>query len=162
MTQLNIKQFIRKNIDSFNSETSTNLYNVLEDKNSVFLKMDIEGGEYSWLGSIPLEYLTKIKQIVIEFHGIMDDSYRTSLSDKIKCLTKLSTTHYLVHAHGNNWGTRINNIPVVIELTYVNKNYFQTIPEANKTALPVPNLDYPNKKGLLDFNLNFYPFMSSE
>lgn len=29
-----------------------------------------------------------------------------------------------IHAHGNNHGTVVNNIPDVIELTYINKNYF--------------------------------------
>ena len=52
---------------------------------------------------------------------------------------------------------RQNNIPDVIELTYVNKNYFETPPELNTQPLPIPNLDYGNSNGS-DYNLNFYPF----
>jgi uncharacterized Rossmann fold enzyme len=41
----------------------------------------------------------------------------------MKCVRKLSKTHYIVHAHGNNNSHVHNNIPDVIELTYVNKKY---------------------------------------
>ena len=37
--------------------------------------MDIEGGEYPWLLSIDSNKLNKIKQIVIEFHGITNNSW---------------------------------------------------------------------------------------
>ena len=123
--------------------------------------MDIEGGEYPWLLNINLDQLNKIKQIVIEFHGITNDGWGCNYNDKVKCLEKLSKTHYIVHAHGNNHGPVVNNIPDVIELTYVNKNYFTVIPELNKTILPINNLDYSNKLGCNDFNLNFYPFVNN-
>ena len=76
----------------------------------------------------------------------------------MKCLKKLSKTHYLIHAHGNNLGPQVNNFPDVIELTYVNKNYFSSVPEFNTTSLPILNLDFPNGAHLSDINLNFYPF----
>ena len=122
--------------------------------------MDIEGGEYPWLLSIDESQLTKFKQIVIEFHGITNNGWRCDYDNKIKCLQKLSNTHFIIHAHGNNHGPVVNNIPDVIELTYVNKNYFKTTPELNSTQLPIPNLDYPNYYLLNDINLNFYPFVN--
>ena len=45
----------------------------------------------------------------------------SSLSDKIKCLKKLNQTDYIMHVHGNNFSEIQNNIPDVLELTYVNK-----------------------------------------
>ena len=48
---------------------------------------------------------------------------------RTKCLEKLSNTHYIVHAHGNNYGSVVNKIPDVIELTYVNKNCFNLVPK---------------------------------
>jgi hypothetical protein len=54
----------------------------------------------------------------------------------------------------------VNNIPDVIEITYVNKSYFNSIPEFNTTPLPIPSLDFPNHTGLSDINLNFYPFVN--
>ena len=64
----------------------------------------------------------------------------------------------MVHAHGNNYGPVVNNIPDVIELTYVNKNYFNSVPELNMQPLPIANLDFPNQ-GSTDIQLNFYPFV---
>lgn len=153
--------FIKKNINSFNDSANTNLYTLIEKYDNIFLKMDIEGGEYPWLLNINLEQLNKFKQIVIEFHGITNDSWGCNYNDKVKCLEKLSNSHYLIHAHGNNYGPVVNNIPDVIELTYVNKNYFTVMPELNKTILPINNLDYPNNLACNDFNLNFYPFVSN-
>ncbi len=73
---------------------------------------------------------------------------------------KLANTHYIIHAHGNNNGPVVNKIPDVIELTYVNKKYFDTVPELNKQILPIRNLDYSNRINESDINLNCYPFVS--
>jgi hypothetical protein len=150
-------QFIKKNINNFNDDTNTNLSFLTKKYNNIFLKMDIEGGEYPWLLQIDETQLNKFKQIVIEFHGITNDSWGCNYNDKVKCLEKLLKTHYLIHAHGNNFGSVQNNIPDVIELTYVNKNYFETPPELNTQPLPIHDLDYGNCNRT-DYNLNFYPF----
>ena len=150
--------FIKKNINAFRDNKNANLSFLMEKYNNIFLKMDIEGGEYPWLLSINESQLNKFKQIVIEFHGITNNGWGCNYNDKMKCLKKLSKTHYLIHAHGNNLGPQVNKFPDVIELTYVNKNYFSSVPEFNTTSLPIPNLDFPNGAHLSDINLNFYPF----
>ena len=94
-----------------------------------------------------------------EFHGITDNGWNCNYNDKVKCLKKLSKTHYIVHAHGNNYAPVVKGIPDVIELTYVNKNYFNSVPELNTKPLPIANLDFPNYKDEKDINLNFYPFV---
>jgi hypothetical protein len=153
-------QFIKKYINNINDDNNTNLSFLIEKYNNIFLKMDIEGGEYPWLLQIDENSLNKFKQIVIEFHGITNDGWHFSYDDKVKCLEKLSKTHYIIHAHGNNHSPIINNIPDVIELTYINKNYFNSVPEFNTTPLPILNLDFPNW-GSNDINLNFYPFVKT-
>jgi hypothetical protein len=153
-------QFIKKYIGNVNDENNTNLSFLIEKYNNIFLKMDIEGGEYPWLLQIDENNLNKFKQIVIEFHGITNNEWNCSYNDKIKCLEKLNKTHYIVHAHGNNHSHTVNNIPDVIELTYVNKNYFTSVPELNTTPLPIINLDFPNN-GINDINLNYYPFVKN-
>jgi hypothetical protein len=45
-------------------------------------------------------------------------------------------------------------MPDVIELTYINKNYFNSIPELNTQSLPIDNLDFPNNRGINEINLN--------
>ena len=150
--------FIKKNINSYNNVDNTNLSFLTNIFNNIFLKMDIEGGEYKWILQMNELQLNKFKQIVIEFHGITNDEWGSSYNDKVKCLQKLSSTHYIVHAHGNNYAFTKNNIPDVIELTYVNKNYFDSVPDFNKQTLPIKNLDFPNNGYAGDINLNFYPF----
>jgi acetyltransferase-like isoleucine patch superfamily enzyme len=124
--------------------------------------MDIEGGEYDWILSLNTSQLNKFKQIVIEFHGINDDTWNNKYNNKIECLKKLSTTHYLIHAHGNNCSFTINGIPDVIELTYINKSLFNCIPNFNTTPLPIQNLDSNNHFLIKeDIDLNFYPFVQN-
>ena len=152
--------FIKKNINSFNDDSNSNLSFLTYKYDSIFLKMDIEGGEYPWLLSLDEIHLNKFKQIVIEFHGVSGDEWGCNLQNKIKCLEKLSKTHYIIYAHGNNYSKVINNIPDVIELTYVNKNYFNSVPELNTQNLPIKNLDFPNNGGK-DIDLNYYPFVNT-
>jgi hypothetical protein len=152
--------FIKKNIATYSSKTTANLSQLINHYNNIFLKMDIEGCEYDWLLSLTQENLNKFKQIVIEFHGINDDSWGKTYDAKLECFKKLSNTHYIIHAHGNsNSGTQ-NNIPDVIELTFLRKTYFTEEPNLNTTKLPIPDLDFTNNGSYPDYQLNFYPFVN--
>ena len=153
--------FIKKNINYFNDENNSNLSFLIDIYDNIFLKMDIEGGEYPWLLSMTELQLMKFKQIIIEFHGITNSEWGCEYDNKVKCLEKLSNTHYIIHAHGNNHASVVNGIPQVIELTYVNKKYFNTEPSLNTQPLPILNLDFPNCWCLEDINLNFYPFVKN-
>jgi hypothetical protein len=167
----NIMTFVKKNIGYNNSEQITNLHELTEKYNNIFLKMDIEGGEWPWLLSMDNEKLNKISQIVIEFHGLTNTSWHNNMTinsfcsydEKIVCLKKLEETHYLIHAHGNNADhVADNGMPNVIELTYVNKKFFNETPELNTEPLPIIGLDFPNEKRMPDVNLNFFPFVSMD
>jgi len=131
----------------------------MDNYNDMFLKMDIEASEYLWLLSLNENQLKKFKQIVIEFHGINDDSFNVKLTDKIKCVEKLFNTHYAVHIHGNNCVKLTNNIPDVVEITYVRKCQINN-PQLNTIPLPIANLDFPNGPNNPDYNLNFPPFVN--
>uniref|UniRef100_A0A6C0KR94 Methyltransferase FkbM domain-containing protein n=1 Tax=viral metagenome TaxID=1070528 RepID=A0A6C0KR94_9ZZZZ len=152
--------FMKKNINCFKDENNADLSFLTNKYNNIFLKMDIEGGEFPWLLNIGLDKLSKFKQIVIEIHGLTDDSWDTNYNEKIKCLEKLSITHYLIHAHGNNYAKVINGTPSVIELTYVNKNYFKQEPKLNSQNFPIKDLDFPNNPSADDIKLDFYPFLN--
>ena len=149
--------FIKKNISNVESENTTNLSGLIANYSSIFLKMDIEGSEYDWLDYISTQELNKFKQIVIEFHKINNSDLNVPYEKKIRVLEKLNTTHYIVHAHGNNFDGCTNRIPNVIELTYIRKDMLQ-LPVLNKTPLPIPNLDFPNQTWVPDINLSFPPF----
>lgn len=151
--------FISKNISDIDDDNFCNLSYLMNKYNNIFLKMDIEGGEYKWLNYVSKDQLKKFKQIVIEFHGLTNDGWDCLYNDKIKCLEKLNQTHFIIHVHGNNYGSIVNGFPDVLEVTYVNKDYFKgIIPEVNKCRLPIEGLDFPNDSNKNDYDLNYKPF----
>jgi hypothetical protein len=158
--------FFKKNIGGGEVDTDalTNLRFVLDKYSRVFLKMDIEGGEYPWLMRMTADDLRKIRQLVIEFHGITGTGWGSSFEDKWACINKLSETHYFVHAHGNNYSHTISHIPDVIELTCIEKSYFADsgVPPLNKSPLPILGLDFANCSARHDIDLNVYPFVSKD
>ena len=154
--------FIRKAIGAKNGPSTTNLVSILEIHDKVFLKMAIEGGEYAWLAAMDEKRMKRIKQMVIQFHGLVDDEWGCPLEQKIECISNITKTHFLIHAHGNSrWSTTFG-MPNVIELTFVNKDLFKTEPPQNDTRLPTPNLDFSNDQTKDDIDLNWYPFVKNE
>lgn len=152
--------FIKKNINSFFDSKNANLLYFMRTFKNIFLKMDIEGCEINWLLNTQEKDLLSFKQIVMEFHGINDDSWGATYKQKVECFKKLHNTHYLIHVHGNNNGGVTNNIPDVIEATFIRKDCFNVIPELNKLSLPIKNLDFPCVKLKQDINLSFPPFVN--
>jgi hypothetical protein len=152
--------FYKRNIAPFKSENTANLSYFTDNYNDIFLKMDIEGSEYDWLNSLTKTQLNKFKQIVIEFHGINDDSWNIKLKDKIDCFHKLSKTHYAIHIHGNNYGGLTENIPDTIEVTYIRKNSIEYKPILNMQQLPSSEVDTSNNLKKTDYDLNFHPFVN--
>ncbi len=153
--------FLNKNIDTQNTDNTTNLHYLLERFSNIFLKMDIEGHEVKWFGCLTDQHLANIKQLAIEFHGINDDSWGYKRHQKLECFERLKKTHYLIHVHANNWGSvHINGMPDVIECTFVNKSCFKTPPPLNTTVFPIKGLDYRNNPAVPDIDLNFEPIVS--
>lgn len=166
--------FFKKNIGggAEDTDSETNLRFVLDKYSRVFLKMDIEGGEYPWLMRMTADDLRKIRQIVIEFHGITGAGWGADFHQKWACMKKLAETHFIVHAHGNNYSHSASGMPDVIELTCIERSYFlktfgagdgdDGAPALNRVPMPIPGLDFPNNGGRGDYDLNFYPFVSAE
>ena len=152
--------FTGKNINGYNDDNNTNLHDLIAKYQNIFLSIDIEGGEYPWILSLTPHQLRRFKQICIEVHGLTGEGFGSPYSDKIKCLEKLSQTHGIFHAHGNNNGDFTNGIPDVLELTYVNKRFSPRKPRLNRIPLPLNGLDYPNNSDKRDYLLWAYPFTS--
>lgn len=147
--------FIKKNIDNFNDDNTTNMHDIIDNNDNIFLKMDIEGAEIPWLKGLSYQQMNKFKQIVMEFHWPFSDK-------EIDAFNKLNNSHYLVHFHGNNnAGVRYHNgviIPDVFECTYLHKSYFGLYPEFNTE--PIPTIfDMPNLKGRQDIYIDYPPFV---
>jgi hypothetical protein len=159
-------QFVKKNITSFNSDKTTNLFDFFEKYDNIFLKMDIETYEFRWLDCLSTEQLNKIKQIVIEFHFPFTEKFFENLDaplpiqTKTGVLKKLEKTHTLVHLHGNNCcGITMYEgcvVPNVFECTYVRKDIQKPL-QYNTESIPSP-LDSPNVNDF-DIELNHYPFV---
>lgn len=141
--------YINKNIDSTN-----NLLEYVQNYKNMFLKLDIEGGEWNLLSSEFVNYLNNIKQIVIEVHDIFTNP--TALEG----LKNLSKTHHIVHVHENNNCHNFiqiggNNYPNTLELTYLRKDC--RVVGLNHIHLPIEGIDFPNAN-YENHDLNFYPF----
>lgn len=159
--------FVRKNIADTNTQTTTNLKYLIRNFTNIFLKMDIEGGEYPWLASLSLDDLCHFKQIVMEIHCPADDTFGSTRQIKCDGLRKLAETHYLVHAHANNNGTgwgqnrEHEGIPTILELTYIRKDTVSSQLPLNTLPFPDPNLDYKNAP-YSDMSLTSPPFCFTE
>ena len=125
--------FIKKNIGFENNDYVTNIHDIIYENKSIFVKMDIEGGEIPWIKSLSDMQINKFEQIVLEFHCPFSNN-------EIDVFNKINKNHYLIHFHGNNCcGVRYHNgvyIPNVFECTYLHKKYFTTIPELNTDTIP--------------------------
>jgi hypothetical protein len=80
----------------------------------VFLKIDIEGGEYRVIDDI-LRHADRVTGMVIEFHDT--HRLRTVFADAIR---KLQARFSIVHLHANNYGgVAPDGLPDVLEVTFV-------------------------------------------
>lgn len=137
-------------------DTFFNHYKELGTKNSVLLKIDVEGFEYDFFENTDISELSKIVSgICIEFHSLNIKEFRERF---VRLCGDIDKFFVLNHVHGNNWGGTFEyegyDVPIVLELTYVNKNIAGTISECTNDY-PIINLDYPNKAGEKDIDL-FY------
>jgi hypothetical protein len=150
-------EFGKKNIGPFNTETTTNLQHLIMSHNSLFLKMDIEGGEIEWLKSLGNE-IFKFQQIVIEFHWPFDATTKPIFE-------QLNKFHVLIHFHPNNWSKLVDvsgvSVPEIFECTYLNKKYFSKDPELNTDPIP-SSLDMKNVLHKDEIVINYPPFVHTQ
>jgi len=150
-------EFEKKNIGPVNTDTTTNLQHLIQTHDSLFLKMDIEGGEVEWLKSLGNE-ISKFQQIVIEFHWPFAASTQPIFA-------LLNRFHVLIHFHANNCcGTRDISgvlVPNIFECTYLNKNYFSKNPVLNTDPIP-SSLDMKNVLHNDEIIINYPPFVHTQ
>ena len=122
--------------------------NIISHKlNSVFLSIDIEGGEYELLEDI-CGFSKNLIGLNIEFHNVQDNLV------KIKSFIKKFDL-LLVHTHINNFGPIVNGIPSVIELSFTSNSGFDRFSNHNLTnKLPI-SLDQPNNPDGIDYLVSF-------
>lgn len=134
-------------------------------KNSLFLKMDIEGAEWHTILNTPTKILGRFKQIVLEFHGLCGDSWGVDLKTKVKVLKKMKKLFHIVHVHGNNnvnghkilLNGKICFIPDVLEVTYLRKDKDIEVLKSSQ-KYPIEGIDYPNNPSFPELQLDTFPF----
>ena len=133
-----------------NSATIDDVFNRLPAECPVFVKMDIEGSEYLVLDDL-LRHSRNIVAIAIEFHDVdTHPGLFNSLVEKIK------REFHVVHIHGNNMGgIAAFNFPKALEITFLNKRFFDSAPSPSCLTYPTPGLDHPNNPRLPEIAFEF-------
>lgn len=117
----------------------------LTQYSSLFLSIDIEGGEYDLLDDL-VKLSNNLLALNIEFHDV--DKNLESISTFIQ-----SCNLILIHTHVNNFGQIKNGFPTVVELSFSRyENNFDNNCYNNK--LPI-ELDQKNDKYGKDFIIKF-------
>lgn len=140
------------------NKNNSDFFDNINCHEDIFLKLDIEGGEYEIISNLREDQLKKIKQIVIEFHSCYTE-------ERFNVVKKLFINHTLIHIHGNNCCKLVDfhniKVPRVIELTLVRNSEIKN--EIKKNTQPIPTeLDSPNLKNTPDIQLNYYPFVAND
>lgn len=122
----------------------------------VFLKIDIEGGEYDYFRQVEISSLAdKVMGISLEVHWIDNGENRKHLEFLLNALNEY---FILCHIHGNNWGDLWMHdgklIPKVLELSFVNKKFIDNY-EPDEQEYPIKGLDVANNPSVLDYKLSF-------
>ncbi len=104
----------------------------------VVLKIDIEGSEYEIIDQI-LKYSNRIRMLIIEFHWL--DKKEEIFLESIK---KLKDCFEIIHIHGNNHYPKLDNgLPIILEITLLNKKYIREKKVEYINKFPIKGLDYP-------------------
>ncbi len=119
---------------------------------NVFLKLDIEGGEYAvWRGDEPL--LAKMTGLVVEFHQL-DQHW----AEMLTLAERLRQAGFVVaHVHGNNYEPLIPGTtrPSALEVTWISAKLLTTSVEPWVRSYPVAGLDQPCNMRAPDCPLTF-------
>jgi len=155
--------FVKKNINSYNSNDKININDWIYskiDKSEIdksILQIDVEGFEYEILLSINVEILSKIKILIIEFHSLELIGNEFFYNIVKSTLEKIKLYYTPIHIHPNNCcgihKVSKFKIPSVLEVTFLNNILVEKKTEIN--YLP-HKLDNKNIKKKDDIKLESY------
>jgi hypothetical protein len=129
--------------------TIDEVFGRIEGRNHVFVKMDIEGGEYRVIPDL-LRYADRIELMAIEFHDSMPlrDTF-------VRLIKEILREFEIVHLHGNNFGgVAPDGLPDTLEATFVHRRLVP-VGGRRRDRLPVQGLDAPNHPARPDLPLHF-------
>jgi hypothetical protein len=126
-------------------------------KSPVLLKIDIEGGEYEYFKKVDMLNIKNWAMgLLIEIHWIDNTDWRPQF---IEIYNRIAPYFVLHHIHGNIWGGgtfgfKEEQLPNVVELSFVNKKYVNTMKD-DLREYPIEGLDYSNDPRQEDIKLDF-------
>ena len=133
-----------------------NHYKKLNICEKVFLKIDVEGAEYSFFENTNIEEISKLTTgFCIEVHDLQKKEIRDRFT---RIFNEIEKYYTLVHIHANNFGDVFDlngyMLNSVFELTYINKDLV-LFEEGSMIEYPIKDLDYPNTSSYYDFDYGF-------
>jgi hypothetical protein len=131
-------------------------YDEIQKNGYVFLKIDIEGGEFDFFEKADIDFLmSKSNALCLEFHYI---EHAQNMSGFCKIMEKINANFSLVHIHGNNnagvFRYKDHLIPTVLEMSFLNKKLIN-LEYQDDDDYPIMFLDSPNTKDRDDIELKF-------
>ena len=142
------KHYVKKIVSYKKSSGQITINNALKNLEKILLKVDIEGDEYKILDQIN-KNSKKINLLIIEFHDVSKNMRQ------IKNFV-LKSNFKIIHIHANNYaGFDKKGIPLVLEITFLNKKRFKISKKKSKNRYPIKGLDFGNLKRRDDINLTF-------
>jgi hypothetical protein len=142
--------YIPKFLDLYDDDSHicfNTIFNTTES-NLILIKMDIEGGEFLVIPQL-IPYLDRIVGLIIEFHSIDNNPQFEQI------LNVLLQKFYIAHFHGNNYSPMKNGIPVVSEITFINKKFVKEPVSLSNKKYPIDGIDSPCLKNAPDYILEF-------
>lgn len=150
--------FVQKFVSDYLSEQTTTLGHLLKDTGGdatgaprLFVKMDIEGGEYRVLRDV-LPHCSNVTGMVVEFHDL------DLLWERfVELMTELATGLAVVHIHGNNFAPVVpgSRCPRVLEVTFANRALLPHDLRESSSRYPLTHLDRPCDPTKEDYALEF-------
>jgi len=108
----------------------------------VFVKMDIEGGEYRALDALAAFPPERLAGVAVELHDV--DLHRGRITEWLAAMRG----QVVAHLHANNHaGVDARGDPIVVEMTLARAGLVEVEPGGGAPELPRPGLDAPNRRG---------------
>ncbi len=145
-------RLVQKWVGTADNEKSISLASTLDGciHRNVFMKMDIEGSEYSVFEQV-LDRLHLFTGFALELHKVSEHLFEIE-----DFLRRTTPEFYIAHTHGNNFDGYIegSTIPKTIEMTFVRKSYYPENLAPSRARYPM-DLDMPNHHRYPDMVLSF-------
>ena len=102
--------FFRREISTEATENSESIQSLIRkvpaSAGALIFKIDIEGGEWEAFDATDINDLSRVSQLICEFHGFSKALTSSWRERAARVMTMLNSVFQVVHVHGNNWRVR--------------------------------------------------------